>query len=59
MYRKRLLEQGIAADALDAIDREADEEIDAATAEAKAGPVPSADVLETQVWSDGGSAWRN
>jgi TPP-dependent pyruvate/acetoin dehydrogenase alpha subunit len=59
MYRKRLLEQGVAADTLDAIDREADEEIDAATAEAKAGPVPTAEDLETQVWTDGGSAWRN
>ena len=31
----------------------------AAEAEARAAPEPSPDVLETQVWSDGGSAWRN
>jgi acetoin:2,6-dichlorophenolindophenol oxidoreductase subunit alpha len=59
LYRNRLLEQGVAASDLDAIDRAAEEEIDQATEEAKAGPPPSADVLETQVWSDGGSAWRN
>ena len=31
----------------------------AAEAEARAAPEPSPDVLETQVWTDGGSAWRN
>jgi hypothetical protein len=31
----------------------------AAEAEARLAPEPSPDVLETQLWSDGGSAWRN
>ena len=31
----------------------------AAEAEARAAPEPTPDVLETQVWADGGSAWRN
>ena len=26
---------------------------------AKAQPEPSPDVLETQVWADGGSSWRS
>jgi hypothetical protein len=31
----------------------------AAAAAARAAPEPSADVLETQLWADGGSRWRN
>ena len=31
----------------------------AAEAEAREAPEPSLDVIETQVWADGGSAWRN
>ena len=27
--------------------------------EAKAGPFPEADALMTELWADGGSAWRN
>ena len=30
-----------------------------AEADARAAPEPSPDVLETQVWADGGSSWRN
>ena len=39
--------------------RDARDAVAAAEAEARAAPEPSPDVLETQVWSDGGSAWRN
>ena len=35
------------------------EAVAAAEAIARAAPEPAADVLETQVWADGGSAWRN
>jgi hypothetical protein len=31
----------------------------AAEAEARAAPEPTADVLETEVWADGSSRWRN
>jgi acetoin:2,6-dichlorophenolindophenol oxidoreductase subunit alpha len=58
-YRARLGELGIAASELDAIDAAARVWIDRATDEAKNGPAPSADALETNVWADGGSAWHN
>ena len=44
---------------LDAIDERARGAVAAAEAEARAAPSRRADVLETQVWADGGSAWRN
>jgi pyruvate dehydrogenase E1 component alpha subunit len=58
-YRARLLDAGVEAAALDAIDEETSDAVAAAEAIARAAPEPSPDVLETQVWSDGGSAWRN
>ena len=44
---------------LDAIDEAARDAVAAAEAIAREAPEPSPDVLETQVWADGGSAWRN
>jgi TPP-dependent pyruvate/acetoin dehydrogenase alpha subunit len=58
-YRARLTEAGVPAADLDAIEAEADGKIAAAEAEAREAPEPSPDVIETQVWADGGSAWRN
>jgi acetoin:2,6-dichlorophenolindophenol oxidoreductase subunit alpha len=58
-YRAELLAAGVDAAALDAIDAEVAADVAAAEAIARAAPEPSADVLETQLWSDGGSAWRN
>ncbi|HEY8870957.1 MAG TPA: thiamine pyrophosphate-dependent enzyme [Candidatus Limnocylindrales bacterium] len=58
-YRARLEAAGVDTVSLAAIDSETAEAVAAAEAEARAAPEPSADVLETQVWSDGGSAWRN
>ena len=57
--RTRLLAAGVNAATLDAIDAEARARVAEAEAIARAGPEPSPDVIETQVWSDGGSAWRN
>ena len=57
--RARLLELGADDEALDAIDTEVVAAVAAAEAEAREGPEPSADVLETQVWADGGSSWRS
>ena len=57
--RARLLELGADDEALDAIDTEVAAAVAAAEAEAREGPEPSADVLETQVWADGGSSWRS
>ena len=58
-YRARLEAGGVDATALDAIEGEADAKVAAAEHEARMGPEPTQDVIETQVWADGGSAWRN
>jgi TPP-dependent pyruvate/acetoin dehydrogenase alpha subunit len=58
-YRKQLLADGIGESELDALDAAAREAVAAAEAEARAAPEPDAAVLETQVWTDGGSSWRN
>ena len=57
--RARLIEDGVDGGELDAIDEAAKALVAAGEAEAKAAPEPSAEVLETQLWADGGSAWRN
>jgi pyruvate dehydrogenase E1 component alpha subunit len=59
LYRGRLIEAGVAQSVLDAIDAESLAKVDRATEEAKAGVPPTAEMLETNVWADGGSAWRN
>ena len=33
--------------------------VDRATEDAKAGPFPGPDALETELWADGGSSWRS
>jgi TPP-dependent pyruvate/acetoin dehydrogenase alpha subunit len=57
--RTRLLEAGVAAADLDAVDEEARRRVAEAEGIARAAPEPSPDVLETQVWTDGSSTWRN
>ena len=59
MFRDRLLRAGVDASALDGIDRAARELVDRATDEARDAPAPDRSSLETEVWADGGSAWRN
>jgi TPP-dependent pyruvate/acetoin dehydrogenase alpha subunit len=59
MFRARLEAAGVEATALDAIDVDVRADVAAAEAEARAAPEPAIDSLETQVWADGGSAWRN
>jgi pyruvate dehydrogenase E1 component alpha subunit len=58
-YRARLVEAGVAAEDLDAVEADAQAQVATAEAEARDAPEPSPDVIETQVWADGGSAWRN
>jgi pyruvate dehydrogenase E1 component alpha subunit len=58
-FRAILVEAGVAAATLDAIDSEAAAKVAQAEGEAREAPEPSVDVIETQVWADGGSAWRN
>jgi pyruvate dehydrogenase E1 component alpha subunit len=58
-FRARLEAAGVDAKAIDAVEAEVTAELAAAEAEAREGPEPTTDVLETEVWADGGSAWRN
>jgi TPP-dependent pyruvate/acetoin dehydrogenase alpha subunit len=58
-YRARLEDAGVPAADLDRIEEEAAAKVAAAEATAREAPEPSPDVIETQVWADGGSAWRN
>jgi pyruvate dehydrogenase E1 component alpha subunit len=58
-YRERLLASGVDAEVVDRVEREALDAVDRATEEAKAGPLPEPGVLETELWADGGSAWRS
>jgi acetoin:2,6-dichlorophenolindophenol oxidoreductase subunit alpha len=58
-HRDRLLASGVEAGAIDRIEREALELVDRATEEAKAGPYPEPEALGTELWADGGSAWRS
>jgi acetoin:2,6-dichlorophenolindophenol oxidoreductase subunit alpha len=59
IYRARLKQFGIADDVVAKIDAQVKEMIDAATAACKAAPPPPADILFTDVYADGGWAWRN
>jgi acetoin:2,6-dichlorophenolindophenol oxidoreductase subunit alpha len=59
LYRATLEAAGTPTDMLTAIEAEADREVDEATEFATASPRPSAALIDRDVWSDGGSAWRN
>jgi acetoin:2,6-dichlorophenolindophenol oxidoreductase subunit alpha len=59
MYRERLLAAGADEGTLDRIDREVLETVDRATQEAREAPFPDPQTLETELWAEGGSAWRN
>ena len=58
-YRKVLRSRGVSEETLDAIDASARGKVDQATEEAKAGAEPDLALASTNVWSDGGAAWRN
>ena len=58
-YRERLLAAGINERALTEIETGAQTKVDVATEEARNGAPAAVDEIERQVWSDGGSSWRN
>ena len=58
-YPQRLSEDGVDPDALQRIVDEVEQEVEEATEAAKAAPTPSSDKIMTDVWADGGAAWRN
>ena len=58
-YRGRLLKLGFNEPTLKDIEAEAMGKVDAATATAKASPLPAVGDIGKNVWADGGAAWRN
>ncbi|HEX2256244.1 MAG TPA: thiamine pyrophosphate-dependent dehydrogenase E1 component subunit alpha [Afifellaceae bacterium] len=59
IYRARLAEFGVDEDKITAIETETRAKVDAATEACKAAPPPPHDILTTDVYADGGWAWRN
>jgi pyruvate dehydrogenase E1 component alpha subunit len=59
MYRRRLLESGVAEEELVGVEREVAAQVDAATTFAKSGALPGEGLLLSELWDDGGSEWRN
>jgi len=59
LYRERLLAEGADEETVHRIDVDVQEAVDRATEEARSGPFPDPASLETDLWADGGAAWRN
>jgi pyruvate dehydrogenase E1 component alpha subunit len=59
IYRERLRQFGVPQSAIDKIDADVLAIVDAATEACKAAPNPPMDILFTDVYADGGFAWRN
>jgi acetoin:2,6-dichlorophenolindophenol oxidoreductase subunit alpha len=58
-YRARLLADGVDETTLAEVDTVSAGEVERAIDEAKASPEPDGSSLETQLYADGGSSWRN
>jgi TPP-dependent pyruvate/acetoin dehydrogenase alpha subunit len=59
IYRERLLQSGIDESTLRGIEDAVRQKVEEATAICKAAPPPPADLLTSDVYADGGWAWRN
>jgi pyruvate dehydrogenase E1 component alpha subunit len=59
IYRERLRTFGVSEDVIAGIETEVRRVVDEATEKCKAAPPPSMDILTTDVYADGGFAWRN
>lgn len=59
IYRERLQQFGVDGKIIAKIDAEVRKEVDDATETCKAAPMPPLDILTTDVYADGGWAWRN
>jgi pyruvate dehydrogenase E1 component alpha subunit len=59
IYRARLKQFGLGDDVIARIDSDVKRRVDEATEKCKAAPPPSRDLLTTDVYADGGFAWRN
>ena len=59
IYRERLKQFGVSESDIAAIETSVRKEVDDATEVCKAAPMPPLDILTTDVYADGGWAWRN
>ena len=59
IYRERLKSFGVSDAKIAEIETSVRKEIDDATEVCKAAPMPPLDILTTDVYADGGWAWRN
>jgi pyruvate dehydrogenase E1 component alpha subunit len=59
LYRARLLASGVSEAKLAQIESDSMAKLEQATAAAKASPTPALESAMTDVWADGGNAWRN
>lgn len=59
IYRQRLLDFGVDPKTVEEIEAETKAKVEAATEACKAAPPPPAEILTTDVYADGGWAWRN
>ena len=59
IYRERLLQFGVTEKVIAAIDTDVRKIVDNATEACKAAPNPPLGIITTDVYADGGWAWRN
>jgi pyruvate dehydrogenase E1 component alpha subunit len=59
LYRERLKQFGVSDEAIARIENDVKREVNEATETCKAAPPPALDLLTTDVYADGGFAWRN
>lgn len=59
LYRDRLVQFGVSETVIADIESDVAQVVDAATEACKAAPMPPAEILTTDVYADGGWAWRN
>jgi TPP-dependent pyruvate/acetoin dehydrogenase alpha subunit len=59
IYRERLKQFGVNEDLIAGIETDVKRRVDEATETCKAAPPPPMDILTTDVYADGGWAWRN
>jgi pyruvate dehydrogenase E1 component alpha subunit len=58
-YRRRLVADGVPEATLEAIEHAAMAQVEQATETCKASPAPAIATAFTDLWADGGTAWRN
>ena len=59
VYKQRLADFGVPQADVDAVDQQTKQKVDAATEACKAAPIPPVEIMTTDVYADGGWAWRN